>query len=216
MIQGNPKTIERRKEMKKVFLLMVGLVFIGVSQVNASLLVGNLDQSPQNLWNNGVVGQAFTTGDPVTIDSATFRYDYGGYTPTSGAYLEIRAADTTGQIDFNSGGLLDTWNSHTVSSPLVTYTGTYDLAADTTYWLVLNDPDNSSATYARVSSNTTYTANFGASLPTTYNNYDNSGYYSLSEDPTMFEVNAVPIPSALLLLGSGLIGLVGVRRKLRK
>jgi len=35
------------------------------------------------------------------------------------------------------------------------------------------------------------------------------------EDPYSIAVNAIPIPSAAWLLGSGLIGIVGIRRKFR-
>jgi len=44
--------------------------------------------------------------------------------------------------------------------------------------------------------------------------YKIDSYYALAVHPG--EVSVIPIPSALWLLGSGLIGIVGVRRKIKK
>ncbi len=51
----------------------------------------------------------------------------------------------------------------------------------------------------------TYTLSFGIA------NQGNNGYNSVA----LFDVNPVPVPNAMLLLGSGLLGLVGLRRKQR-
>ena len=211
-------------KLKTMFFLGLAIALIGWSQADAMLLIGNLDQPPWNYWNdNGSpIGQAFTTGDAVTIDSVTFRYDYGAYDPLSTpATFEIHAADGAGKI----GERLDTWAGVSASYPLVTFTGTASLAANTTYWLLMVDAHGA---YGRVSGTTAYTANFGASLPTQYNNFDmaNGGaYYSLADNPMMFQVTAVdaqspdsppatvPEPSTVLLFGSGLLGLGVWRRK---
>jgi len=202
---------------KRIIFLFAALVFMFSTQAYASfVLLNNLDQTPMGWWNAGTtIGQAFTTGQVVTIDAATFRYDYGSYNPTSGAYLTVQNAASDGKIGSN---ILATWNTFSVNATerLVTYTGTSALAANTTYWLVIHD---SIEGYARVSSTSTYTANLGASLPSLYNNYESMGggaYWSLTDGPLMFQVSAVPIPAAGWLLGSGLIGLVAVRRRMKK
>jgi hypothetical protein len=198
--------------MKKIFIIVAAFVFIGLSHANASLVVGNLGTGDRNLWNEGPFGQAFTTGTALTIDEVTFVYGHG-YTPTGSAYLEIVGADGVGKIDFSN--VLDTWTSHTLSSPYITYSGEYTLDASTTYWLVVYD----TGALGQVANGSTYSANFGATLPVTYNNYESAGggsYYSLSDSPMRFEVNAVPIPGAVWLLGSGLIGILGIRRKMKQ
>jgi hypothetical protein len=201
--------------IRRIIVLLAAFVFMFSTQAYADLLLNNLDQPAGNLWNIGdTIGQAFTSGQAVTIDSATFRADYGSYVPTANAYLTIQNADSEGKI---GSTILATWTTLSFSAPLVTYSGTYDLLANTTYWLVIHDTAES---VVRNAGSTTYTANLGASLPLSNNNYESStgNYYSLSDNPLMFQVttNAVPIPAAVWLLGSGLIGLVGIRRRFKK
>jgi hypothetical protein len=200
--------------MKKISFLFVALALVFCSQVYAdTVLLNNLDQSPAGLWNAGsTIGQAFKSGQAVTIDSATFRIDYGGYIPSENAYLTIQDADAQGKI---SSTILDKWTTVSSSGVYAIYSGTYALAANTEYWLIIHDTD---ASVARVSSTTSYTANFGASLPTTYNNYESSTgmYYSLAEGPLMFKVTAVPEPATMILLGSGILGLALLRRRFKR
>ncbi len=199
-----------------------GLMIIGLSSADADqILLDNLDQPPQGLWNIGsVIGQAFTTGSAVEINSATFLHDRGGYVPTAGAYLTIQNADGAGKI---GSTILDTWTAFTDAANLVTFSGNLALAAGTEYWLVLHD---TAAQVARVSSTTSYTANFGASLPALNNNYESStgAYYSLSEGPLMFQVTMIPgdqattIPDSgltAMLLGMGILAVGWVRRMVK-
>lgn len=190
----------------------VAALAIAGSAAAGPILVTTLPQGPGGLWNLGdTIGQAFTTGSAVTIGTATFRHDYGGYTPTAGATLTINSANGSGQI----GGVLATWTAFTSDNTWVTFSGNYTLDPNTTYWIVLHDTGSQ---VARISANSTYTANFGASLPTTYDNYESSTntYYSLSESPLSFEVTTVPDGgTTLALLGGALMGLGILRRRFR-
>jgi hypothetical protein len=211
-----------------VFVLSLFVVFMFSSQARADfVLLNNLDQPPSvnpGEWNIGsMIGQAFTTGQAVTITSATFRYDnLDGYSPSANAYLTIQKAtvdktDPTidGTIDFSS--VVGTWNISSTPYPLVTYSGNTTLLAGTTYWLVIHDING----HARVTFSPTYAANLGANLPETHNNYQSPDtYFGMGGGPLMFQVTTstapVPIPAAVWLLGSGLVGLIGIRRKFRK
>lgn len=182
---------------------------MGVAGNATTILINNLDQTPSQWYNPGdVVGQAFTSGAAVGINSVTFRYDYGGYVPSQSAYLTINDADTDGKIGAN---ILATWTAHSSSSGLVTFTGYYPLEPNKTYWLLIHD---SPSTYARVTMSTSYNANFGATLPSTYNNYESSTgyYYSLSEGPLMFRVTVPDAGFSSMLLGLAMVGLGCARR----
>jgi hypothetical protein len=199
-------------EMRKVIFVLSVLFFLVCTQAHASLiLVSNLDQTPGGLWNLGsTIGQAFESGQAITINSATFMLGYGGYSPSTSAYLTIQDAANDGKIGAN---ILSTWSLASGSTAFATYSGTYTLATNTVYWLVIHDTNTS---VVRTSSTATYTANFGVSLPSVYNNYESStdSYYNLAVDkPLMFQVNAVPIPGAMWLFGPGLASLVAFRRR---
>jgi hypothetical protein len=197
-----------------VAVLTVSALLLGVEHraYSGPTLLDNLDQPPAGYWNYGpVVGQAFTTGQAVDIESVTFQYDYPGYTPGVNAYLTIQTAALDGTI----GAILDTWVTHTLDTgdALVTFSGEELLAPGTTYWLLMHD-DN--VTYAQVSSTTTPTiANFGATLPVDYDNYDGSVYYPLSQNPLMFKVTVPDGGLTWVLLGLGLLGVGWVRRMVK-
>jgi len=53
-------------------------------------------------------------------------------------------------------------------------------------------------------------------IPDGFNFDDQPGYYDDNDGSYQVSVNVVPIPPAVWLLGSGLIGLVGIRRKFKK
>lgn len=199
--------------MKKIFLLALAILFIGISQANASLVVGNLDQEDSVFFNEGFyIGQAFTTGSAITIDSVTFRVDYEPYHTYD---LRITYANPDGTIFY--GNVLDVWTCYDQSARYIKFVGTYTLEANTTYWLLLENTV-ASTVYARVANSDSYTSNYGASLPSIYNNYGlDNGYYPLDQHPLLFEVTGtvVPIPGAVLLFGSGLIGIIGFRRQFK-
>ncbi len=199
-----------------ITLIVMATIFLGMGQANAIPVVSTLGNPTGGVqFDIGTtVGQAFTTGTSVTIGTATFLYGYN-YTPTSGAYLTIQNNNGAGQI---GSSVYDTWNTHSTSGNQLTYSGNFALSANTTYWLVLHDTVQQGIAWT---TDTSYVANYGASLPSTYNNYDSAGsptgYFTLADGPTNFAVNPVPIPGALLLFGSGLLGLVGIgRKRLRK
>jgi hypothetical protein len=198
--------------MKKTLVksgMVVALVLGFAAGASANtILIDNLGQPPEGLWNIGSeIGQAFTTGSAVDIKSATFRHDFGGYVPSPNAYLTIQDTDGVGKI---GPTILDTWTSFSDAGNLVTFWGCLALGADTTYWLVLHD---TSVQVARVSSTTAYTANFGATLPDVYNNYESStgNYYSLSDKPLMFQVTVPEGGLTVVLLGMGILALGYVR-----
>ncbi|MCX6880723.1 MAG: VPDSG-CTERM sorting domain-containing protein [Verrucomicrobia bacterium] len=186
------------------------------AQANANfILIDNLDQTPLDYWNSGSeIGQAFTTGLAVTINSATFLHDYGNYAPTPKAHLTIQKADFDGKIGWTPSDILDTWTVSSDVDNLITFSGDLLLAPDTRYWLVLHDTESQ---VARVSGTVDYLANFGASLPEENNNYESfegGQYWDKSNGPLMFQVTTVPDGgTTLVLLGGALTGLGALRRK---
>ena len=205
-----------------VTFIVMATIFLGMGQANAIPIVSTLGNSIGD-YNKGLtVGQAFTTGQPITIGTAEFLFG-GGWTPTAGAYLTIQ----NNVLDINGDGIPgstvhDTWNTHSTSGNIVTYSGNYTLSAGTTYWLVLHDSVSQKIAYTAYDLSTSLVMNYGASLPERYNNFEtpnppNITYWTIEDGPTIFAVNPVPIPGAVWLLGSGLIGLVGIgRKRLRK
>ena len=201
-----------------VTFIVMATIFLGMGQANAIPIVSTLGNSIGD-YNRGLtVGQAFTTGQPITIGTAEFLFG-GGWTPTAGAYLTIQ----NNVLDINGYGKLgstvyDTWTTPSISGNKLTYSGNYTLSANTTYWLVLHDSVSQGIAYT---TGTNKELNFGASLPEIYNNFETASgtpyYWALEFGPTMFAVNPVPIPGAVWLFGSGLAGLVGIgRRRMRK
>jgi len=201
-----------------VTFIVMATIFLGMGQANAIPIVSTLGNSIGD-YNKGLtVGQAFTTGQPITIGTAEFLFG-GGWTPTAGAYLTIQ----NNVLDINGYGKLgstvyDTWTTPSISGNKLTYSGNYTLSANTTYWLVLHDSVSQGIAYT---TGTNKELNFGASLPEIYNNFETASgtpyYWALEFGPTMFAVNPVPIPGAVWLFGSGLAGLVGIgRRRMRK
>jgi len=201
-----------------VTFIVMATIFLGMGQANAIPIVSTLGNSIGD-YNKGLtVGQAFTTGQPITIGTAEFLFG-GGWTPTAGAYLTIQ----NNVLDINGYGKLgstvyDTWTTPSISGNKLTYSGNYTLSANTTYWLVLHDSVSQGIAYT---TGTNKELNFGASLPEIYNNFETASgtpyYWALEFGPTMFAINPVPIPGAVWLFGSGLAGLVGIgRRRMRK
>jgi len=201
-----------------VTFIVMATIFLGMGQANAIPIVSTL--SNQAAGNNYglTVGQAFTTGQSITIGTVEFLF-VDVWTPTAGAYLTIQ----NNFLDINGNGIpgstvYDTWNTHYTSGNILTYSGNYTLSANTTYWLVLHDSVSQGIAYT---TGTNKELNFGASLPEIYNNFETASgtpyYWALEFGPTMFAVNPVPIPGAVWLFGSGLAGLVGIgRRRMRK
>jgi len=201
-----------------VTFIVMATIFLGMGQANAIPIVSTL--SNQAAGNNYglTVGQAFTTGQSITIGTVEFLF-VNVWTPTAGAYLTIQ----NNFLDINGNGIpgstvYDTWNTHYTSGNILTYSGNYTLSADTTYWLVSHDSVGQRIAYTE---DLSYVQNFGASLPVNYNNFETPNppginYYSLEAGPTVFAVNPVPIPGAVWLLGSGIVGLIGLKRRMRK
>lgn len=185
------------------------------TSAQADVVIGNLSntRSP-NEDTSKSMGQSFVNGTTaMTLDSVKIMQ---WHTPTFNAneVLTLHARNGDGTLgaqlaSFGTGA----WD---FDSGITTFTPTasFNLAANTGYWLVLDSTTASVGwTYT---SNAAFTTSNGATIPTTNRSFDGgSSYYDLSGGTFLFQVDAhaVPEPASALMLGA--VALV-LRRSARR
>ncbi len=144
-------------------------------------------------------------GDTITATG----YQLGPGTATIGAGIEFIAGDSIDLLnfDFDAGTL-------TVTRPGTTVLSYYDFGD-----YVFSDFDDI-ITGLSVASNTGFTGPIGSNLRFAAHSItlDMSGGIAHVDDVLVFNITTEPIPepTTVLLLGSGLVGLAGFRRRFRK
>ena len=165
---------------------------------------------PGGFYGAGQTGYAageFTTTSAITLtDALVHVYTYANSgSPLFSAYL---APDNSGVPG------ADLYDFATGSAPVgdnstpVTLSGSYDLLANTTYWLVLT-PDNSSSSVTWEFGGTPTSSSYAQSS-------DGSNWTAGSGQAIQFEIDgqaSAPEPASFLLVAPALLGAYFVRRR---
>ena len=189
----------------KVVLVILAIVFATSSTAVAALVNGGFETGDLTGWTQ--VG----TDPGVSLYVAPFNPHSGTYHATTGysadwQYIGQDIATTLGQ-----SYTVDFWLSNGDATPggdnrfVARWNGTTKIDLLN---LPYDSPDYTHYSYTAVATGTSTTIDFGFIY--------NPGWFDF-DDVSMNQVSsAVPIPGAIWLLGSGLIGLIGIRRRFRK
>ncbi len=222
--------ITRQKVLTSVAVLFVVMLFI-ISSAQASVIrsatsvtqntFGNWDSSyvVENAINQTGLSAGYVSGatdwDAYFAGTPTHTYVAAGYEWWGGS-----TAGLTGSVTFDLGGLftidkLALWNEEVTGiATFDVYTSTngvvFNLVASNL--LPTNNPlgqDYSADIFA-------LTRSVGQYVKLDLTSTGENGYNTVSMGEIAFSTSAVPLPSAILLLGPGLIGLAWVRRKVQR
>jgi hypothetical protein len=214
----------RRKGMKKLLsiLVLVGIM-VCAGHVNAAPLYPSQDTQIAQLMgdaNFGTYTDLTTNWNPETANKGLLQFDLSGLTgPVAHMYLNVYHEDNSVlgatfalyQVTSSWDATAVTWNSRP--------------SAETTPFSSLTINDNNQNVWRSFDVTTMVnawlsgTTNYGMLLARV--DQDNPvAYFKSSESSTVpyLDVNpaAVPLPSAILLFGPGLVGIAAIRRRFKK
>lgn len=213
--------------MQKLLIIFLSGVFLLTSSWCFADIVAfsNLNNgTPFYDWNSAYLiggqtqGEGFSPTATVTLTTINiplFKYYASGNSDTIITLYESEnvtpgKALESWSVDTNNLALLPDYNSSLTS--LNSVTGT-TLVSGKNYWLI-------AASAGGTTSNTLWNFNNtgGRGAHYTYHKNDGATYYLENYPQGAFEVkgNATPIPAAVWLFGTGLLGVIGIRRKFRK
>jgi len=185
--------------MKKVLLGFIGLSLItltGATTASASLYTNEYDESA---YTSSVSSPSFTIASDETFDSATLSITLQGRTTSANSKFSWYYWSN---IDINAGGstLVD---NQSLNGTMQTFN--FDLNAATINSMMATD----SLTYSIIGQWADYIRSDG----TWGASYSNFYLDKVELNTVSAPIAPVPVPAAAWLLGSGLIGLFGLRRK---
>jgi len=172
------------------------------------------------------IGWEFSLSTPVIVTQLGF-YDVGnnGYPPPGDGLLvshPVAIWDVSTQtlmasatVPQGTSAPLDQDFRWVSVSPFTLAAGTYRIGAE----IAVNGENYDDFYYSDTDTRTTaYPVNYnsGALLQGAFGYPDSSGDVSHGRFGPNFQFNAVPEPSTMLLIGSGLVGLWGARKKFKK
>jgi len=197
-------------KMKKIAVLVFSMLFAGVGFANAAAdWTFNLESTDNLSWDLTFV--AGDEGNIINFYFMDFQYDiqevaYTAYTPNYTLYGDLPplgsvANEDEGYITNVSGAALGLGNGYNAAADEVVDLGTItfseissiaDGLADVNFWLESND--------------------FGVKIDDILYAGNAEMEYVVNQEGNA-QVAPVPVPAAVWLMGSGLIGLMGVRRR---
>jgi hypothetical protein len=198
--------------MKKILALMIGLTFYFSSVIVCSALTVEL--SGTHYSGNGILGSGeWTSGVEFTWNAVdnrdgTWTYTYGWTAPNRDlSHLNIEVSDNfSSELTVSDNPDLVSWSVNPSDGE------SYDIGFfDGNPWKAFkfdNLTDSQNFTLILTTNRMPMDGHFYAE--------DGDGTYAYSTEYIAVPNSVVPIPSAVWLLGYGLIGVVGMKRKLGK